>query len=156
MSARMVGLISCSAQKLYRPAPARELYCSPLFRKSLAYAEARCERVYVLSAALGLVELDAVTNPHDRALGGRKSEREAWARRVAGMLIGRHGRDVDYSILAGQNYAGPLATALRTCDGHHEDGWRGVARERIQQPLAGLQCGDRLRWLNEQLARSAA
>jgi hypothetical protein len=33
----MIGLVSCSAQKLDRPAPARELHCSALFRKSLAY-----------------------------------------------------------------------------------------------------------------------
>lgn len=54
----MIGLISCSAQKLDRPAPARELYCSPLFKKSIAYAEPRCSTTYVLSALHGLVALD--------------------------------------------------------------------------------------------------
>lgn len=144
----MIGLVACSAQKLERPAPARELYCSPLFRKSLAYAERRCERVYVLSASHGLVELDTVVSPYDRRLGGKK-EREAWGRRVASTLIDRHGRDVEYLVLAGRDYADPLVTGLRTHDGFHEDGWRGVARERIVQPLAGLQVGDRLRRLNE-------
>jgi hypothetical protein len=152
---RVIGLVSCSAQKLDRAAPARELYCSPLFRKSLAYAEPRCSRVYVLSAALGLLELDRVTAPYDRRLGGKK-ERSAWALRVAGILIDRHGREVDYIILAGADYAGPLATALRTYDGFREDGWHGVPRDRILQPLAGMQVGERLRWLNEHLARSAA
>lgn len=157
----MIGLVSCSAQKLNRAAPARELYRSPLFRKSLAYAEPRCERVYVLSAAHGLVELDAVTKPYDRKLGGKK-EREAWARRVAGSLIGRHGREIDYLLLAGADYAGPLETALRTHDGYREDRalgchrWYGVPRERIKQPLAKMMVGERLRWLNGQLATRAA
>jgi uncharacterized protein DUF6884 len=151
----MIGLVSCSAQKLARPAPARELYCSPLFRKSLAYAEPRCERVYVLSAAHGLVELGQLLGPYERRLG-RKKEREAWANRVAGHLIDRHGRAVDYLMLAGMDYAGPLATALATYDGFREDGWHGVPRRQILAPLAGMQVGQRLRWLNDQLARSAA
>jgi hypothetical protein len=144
----MIGLVSCSAQKLDRPAPARELYCSPLFRKSLAYAEARCSRVYVLSAALGLVELEAEIAPYDRRLG-RKKEREAWAHRVASALIDRHGREVEYLILAGNDYAGPLAAALRTYDGYRDEVWGGVPRQRIIQPLLGLQVGERLRKLNE-------
>lgn len=144
----MIGLIACSAQKLARPAPARELYCSPLFCKSLAYAAPRCERVYVLSAAHGLVGLDEVIAPYDRRLSGKR-EREAWGRRVGSSLILRHGREVDYLILAGADYADPVATALRTHDGFCEDGWRGVSRERIHQPLLGLQVGARLRRLNE-------
>jgi uncharacterized protein DUF6884 len=151
----VIGLISCSAQKLARPATARELYCSPLFRKSLAYAELRCERVYVLSAAHGLVDLEQQVKPYERRLG-RKKERQAWAHRVAGHLIDRHGRAVDYLLLAGADYAGPLATALSTYDGFREDGWHGVPRDRILDPLAGMQVGLRLRWLNDQLARSDA
>lgn len=151
----MIGLVSCSSQKLDRPAPARKLYCSPMFRRSLAYAEARCERVYVLSAALGLVELSQRVEPYDLRIGGKK-ERAAWGRRVAGTLIDRHGREVDYLVLAGADYAVPLATALRTYDGHNGERWTGVATERILQPLAKMQVGQRLRWLNEQLARSAA
>lgn len=150
----MIGLVACSAQKLDRPAPARELYCSPLFRKSLAYAEPRCGRVYVLSGALGLIDLDTVTAPYDRRLGGKK-ESEAWARRVASTLIDRHGREVDYLILAGADYAGPLATALRTYDGYRGDRWTGVLRDRILEPLTGMQVGERLRWLNAQLAEAA-
>lgn len=151
----MIGLVSCSVTKLLRAAPARELYTSALFRKSLAHAERSCERVYVLSALHGLVELDCRLEPYNRRLGSKK-ERGAWAHRVASHLIDRHGRDVDYLLLAGVDYAGPLATALSTYDGFREDGWRGVPRERIHQPLAKLKVGERLRWLNDQIARSAA
>lgn len=151
----MIGLVGCSAQKLDLPAPARLLYCSPLFRKSLAYAERVCSRVYVVSATHGLVELDTVTKPYDRRLQG-KAERVAWGRRVAHLLVDRHGRAVDYLILAGADYAQPLATGLRTIDGFHEDGWRGVPKGRIHQPLIGLHVGQRLRRLNELLGEAAA
>ena len=134
----MIGLISCSAQKLDRPAPARDLYCSPLFRKSLAFAESRCQGVYVLSAALGLVELDQQLEPYDRRLGD-KEDRRAWADGVAGALIDRHGVAETYLLLAGADYARPLLSALRW------RGWRG----RVREPLQGLQIGERLRALNE-------
>lgn len=119
----MIGLVACSSQKLDRPAPAHELYCSPLFRKSLAYALSRCTQVYVLSASHGLVPLDREVKPYDRRLGGKK-ERAAWGRRVASTLIDRHGRDVEYLVLAGRDYADPLVTGLRTHGGFHEDTYR--------------------------------
>jgi hypothetical protein len=149
----MIGLVACSSQKLDRAAPARELYCSPLFRKSLAFAEPRCATVYVLSAALELVLLHQVVKPYDRKLN--KFEREQWGRRVAGTLIARHGRDVEYMILAGSDYAAPLERALRTHDGHRDGDWRGVARHLILQPLLGLKVGERLRKLNEWIGAAA-
>lgn len=146
-----IGLVGCGSQKLSRPAPARELYTSPLFRKSLEYAERWCRVVYIISAALGLVELEREVRPYERRMG-RKSEQDAWGARVASLLIARHGRDVDYLVLAGADYARPLATALCTHDGFREGGWRGVPRDRVLQPLRGLSMGRRLRRLNELLA----
>lgn len=148
----MIGLVGCSSQKLNRPAPARELYCSTLFRKSLAYAEPRCDCVYVLSGALGLVELDAVIAPYDRRLG--VLERGPWGRRVAAELVARHGHEIDYMILAGREYADPLTMWLSWSDADRGERWRGVPPDRILTPLAGMQIGQRLRWLNEQ-ARGA-
>lgn len=137
----MIGLISCSAQKLDYGAPARELYSSALFRKSLAYAEPRCSASYVLSAEHGLVELDQQLEPYNTRLGGK---REAWARGVADALVARISRAETYLLLAGAAYADPLVAALRT-RGH---------RGHIRQPLQGLEIGERLRWLTE-VARAA-
>lgn len=64
-----VGLVGCASQKLRRPAPARELYVSPLFKKASAYAEQACDRWYVLSAKHGLVHPDAIFEPYDMKLG---------------------------------------------------------------------------------------
>jgi hypothetical protein len=58
-----------ASQKLKRPAPARELYVSQLFKKASAYAELTCDRWYVLSAKHGLVHPDTVIEPYDVRLG---------------------------------------------------------------------------------------
>ncbi len=146
----VIGLVACSAQKLDHAAPARELYGSPLFRRSLAYAEMRCARVYVLSARHHLVTLDTVIEPYEQRLGSTKRERRRWACVVAAAIETRHGHDVQLLLLAGREYTAPLIQEVAHW-------WPvGAWRERITLPLAGLQVGERLRWLNEQLARSAA
>uniref|UniRef100_UPI0038B36EF6 DUF6884 domain-containing protein n=1 Tax=Agromyces humi TaxID=1766800 RepID=UPI0038B36EF6 len=48
-----IGLVGCAAQKLRRPAPARDLYVSQLFRKSSAYVEWNCDAWFILSAKHG-------------------------------------------------------------------------------------------------------
>lgn len=149
----MIGLISCSSAKLAHPAPARDLYCSPLFRLSLAYAQTTCTAVYVLSALHGLVSLDTIIAPYNRRMGG-KAERDAWSRRVASGLIAKHGRDVAYLVLAGADYAEPLASALRTHDGHRGGAWHGVDPSLIHTPLSGMAMGVRLRWLSQHNSRS--
>lgn len=138
----MIGLVSCSSQKLDRVATARQLYTSPLFQKSLAYAERRCMAVYVLSAAHGLVPIDELLEPYNRRLG-RKDERAQWGRRTVGALAARHHRHEDLLVLAGEDYAGPIRSALR------DMGWTGE----VIEPLAGKQVGERLAWLNDELAR---
>ena len=151
----VLGLVSCSAQKLDRPAPARQLYTSPLFRLSLAYAEARCDHVYVLSAFHDVLELDQRIDPYDWRLGSKR-EREAWAFRVANRVVPRHGRDAHYVILAGNDYARPLYAALHMHGGCNSYGYLGVPFAQIHEPLRGKQIGQRLRWLKDQSGRSAA
>ncbi|MGN6107084.1 MAG: DUF6884 domain-containing protein [Kofleriaceae bacterium] len=145
----MIGLVSCSSSKLNRAAKARDLYTSPLFRASLAYAERHCSRVYVVSALHGLVELYQQLQPYNFQLGERrKTDRKQWASVIAARLIHRHGREVPYVILAGALYANPISQELRTHDGYHDDGWRG-ARD-IRAPLRGMRIGERLSWLRQQ------
>ena len=132
----MIGLIACAAQKLDRAAPARDLYCSPLFRKSLAYVEQHCATVYVLSALHGLVALDTVIAPYDQRLSGSAS---AWGRRVLVHLEERHGPG-PVTILAGQVYANAVIAAARA-----------GSRWAFIRPLGNKMIGPRLRWLNEQL-----
>lgn len=128
-----IALISCSQKKLSRPAPARELYCSPLFRLSLAYAEQHCERAYVLSAKHGLVDLDQVIEPYDDVLTSRsKAERRLWGARVALSLRARHSTG-QLVMLAGE----PYVLAVRW-------NYPSVDQGRFVDPLRGLQIGQRL------------
>jgi hypothetical protein len=138
----MIGLISCSSQKLDRPAIARSLYSSPLFQKSLAYAERRCMAVYVLSAAHGLVGVDDFVQPYNRRLG-TKQERFLWAKSTVASLQGKHEGYEELLVLAGEDYAQPLRRAL------HDVNWIGE----VHEPLHGRQVGERLSWLNAEIAR---
>ena len=143
----MIGLISCSAHKLNRAAPARELYTSALFRKSLAYAEQQCSAIYVASALHGLVSLDQVIEPYDFTVRGMlRGERQLWAGRIARGLVERHGRE-HYVILAGAEYADPIAREL--------DAFLGLPSP-VLEPLRGMQIGERLAWLNAQTRKEAA
>ena len=87
---RRAILVSCAATKLDHPAPAADLYTSPLFIKSRSYAEASGHPWFVLSARHGLVEPRTVLEPYDTKLADlTPSERSAWADRVARALYYR-------------------------------------------------------------------
>ncbi|HWO69164.1 MAG TPA: hypothetical protein VNP94_00195, partial [Actinomycetota bacterium] len=44
-----IGLVGCVKSKRARPAPARDLYTSPLFRGARRFVERSCDRWFVLS-----------------------------------------------------------------------------------------------------------
>lgn len=151
----MIGLVGCAAKKLDRPAPACELYISPLFRLSLAYAEARCLRVYVLSALHRVLDLDTVVEPYEHRLD--RHESEAWARAVSARLIDRHGPHQNYLVLAGADYADPLVEMMRPIEGEHP---LDVAGVRVQigtlvQPIRRMTIGGRLRFLSHAVRGAA-
>jgi hypothetical protein len=133
-----VGLVACAGQKLQHPAPARELYVSQLFRKASAYAEASCDRWYILSAKHGLLDPDDVLEPYDLRLGTPAAPpvRE-WAAKVRGQLEAElAGLDVTLIVLAGEQYR----TALQGSPWPYE------------VPMKGLGIGRQLGWLTAQLS----
>jgi hypothetical protein len=111
-----VGLVGAASQNLQRPAPARDLYASQLFRKASAYAEAICDRWYILSAKHGLVHPDTVIEPYDMRLGTNHPTSppiHAWADRVRGQLdVELAGlEDVTLVVLAGSSTGPSSGTA---------------------------------------------
>lgn len=153
----MIGVVACSKSKLCHGAPARELYTSPLFKLSLAYAEQHCDKVYVVSAFHGLVELDQELDPYDRTLSKMPQKaRIAWGIRIADSLIHRHGKEFVLVAMAGQDYCDPISYGLRTHFGYGENGWRGAEDRLVIEPLKGMQLGERLAWLGAQVVRRAA
>lgn len=138
-----IALIGCSSTKQTTAAPARDLYISQLFRKSVAYAEATCDRWYILSAKHGLVHPDQTIEPYDMRLGvavGEGERRvppppiEQWSAKVRTQMD-LELRDVPAAhliVLAGAIYE--VAVTART-------DWS------YETPLKGLGIGYRLQWL---------
>lgn len=138
----MIGLVSCAATKRKVPSIARRLYVSPLFTRSLEYAERRCMSTYILSALHGLLDPERMIEPYDRRLSG-KADRARWGRSVvAGIQRAGHRHYDDVLILAGEDYAAPIRAALRDVN------WSGE----VLEPLRGKQIGERLAWLAAELA----
>lgn len=130
-------LIGCVKQKLGVPAPARDLYTSPLFRKGRRYAEATGAPWFVLSAEHGLVAPDEVLAPYDRRLSKSDLEyRLAWGVRVVEQLVAAAGplSGKSIEVHAGAAYVEPLRQRLV------------AAGSTITEPLAGLKLGPRLAW----------
>lgn len=128
-------LISCCGPKRDHAAPARDLYTSDLFCKSVRWAGAQRLPWAVLSAQHGLVWPDDVLEPYDLQLGRlTAAERQGWAVEVA-ESVGEASPAAVAVVLAGAAYADPLAPLLEA------RGWS------VEQPLRGKQIGERKRWL---------
>jgi hypothetical protein len=85
--ARRIALISCSADKAssVNPLPARQLYRSPLFRKSVAWVEQQGLEWFVISARYGLIPSSMVLMPYDHTMRNKSpDERAAWERYLSG------------------------------------------------------------------------
>ncbi|MDF1597902.1 MAG: hypothetical protein P1T08_17620 [Acidimicrobiia bacterium] len=87
-SAAEVILLGCVSEKRDHPAPAKDLYISPLWERRRAYAEASGQPWYILSAEHGLLHPEQVTAPYDVSLKDLSvDQRRAWARRTAPRLL---------------------------------------------------------------------
>ena len=136
MSSRVVYLVSCVSKKRPQPAPARDLYLSPWFRKARAHVEARGGTWFILSAEHGLLLRDRVVAPYERTLNRMGvAERRAWAARVLEQLDALHLDAQRVVILAGQRYRAFLVPGLHA---------RGLE---IEVPMLGLGIGQQLAWL---------
>lgn len=134
MRAPRVALIGCGKLKSSRTCAAAMMYRSALFRSSLRYAVATCDKVFVLSAKHGLLPLDRVIEPYDQTLPRDRAGREAWGRAVAAQLDQAvPDLDTQIVVLAGERYADAIIPEDR------EYLW--------EEPLRGLSIGERLAWL---------
>ena len=128
--ARTIALVSCVKQKAARPAAARDLYTSALFKKMRQYAETTADTWYILSAQYGLVHPDTVIAPYEQTLKDLSAAaRRVWAARVYEQLeaAGALTADVCFLWLAGQAYKQYLARLL--------------AAFQQGDPLAGMRIG---------------
>lgn len=150
MNSVSIGLVSCCGPKLVNEAPARALYISPLFKKSLLLAELRHAFVYVVSVEHGLVHPDALVEPYDKTMADVAKEwRAIWGNRVWSSLCGRHAKDgiMQVHFYAGKEYVSPIRAA------GHGSFLRGYAE--WFEPMRKMQFGQRLSWLNKHIAETA-
>nr|BFE63972.1 hypothetical protein GCM10020063_084980 [Dactylosporangium thailandense] len=135
-----IALIGCVKTKLDRPAPARDLYRSPLFTYRRAYAERHADRYYILSAEHGLIRPDALLTPYDTALTQQSSAyRRAWGQWVVAKLLTAEPslRGLVIDIHAGDEYATAVASLLTE------------AGAQVRRPLLGLSLGRQLSWYRQ-------
>ena len=137
-----IALISCSKLKTDHPCPARELYApSRLFSLSHPYARRNADKVYILSAKYGLVEESDMIVPYDLTLADLPEHRQRdWANYVLTQMGERFDLERDtFLILAGRRYYQHLLPHL----------------PHAILPLGNLPIGERIAFLQQQLADSA-
>jgi len=133
-----VFLLSCSATKLEKAAPARDLYASPLFKKSLDYAERHCtsdDDIAILSAKHYLVPLNTVIKPYDITLNDMSREqRKMWANTTFIKILERYDMQKDkFVFLAGEAYTEFLLPKFKY----------------KVNLLEGKKIGERMQWLDK-------
>jgi len=138
------------AKKRDKPSMAKDLYISPLFKNSLAYAYSlKPDKIFILSALHHLLELDKVIEPYNVTLSNipkskrgeglkvlTSEEKMEWGKRVIDQLS-KHAdlKNDQFIILAGQEYIKPLMSYIKNIDNR----------------LKGLPLGERVKFLKNQV-----
>ena len=111
-----IALIACCKSKAEQRCSAKDLYISPLFKGSYAFAKKLgADKIFILSAKHFLVSEDEELEPYNTTLNNMKSEdiRE-WAEEVKRGL--REKTDVEHDefiILAGEKYRKYIVDILK-------------------------------------------
>jgi hypothetical protein len=132
-----VVILGCVSSKRREPAPAKDLYISPLWEKRRAYAVASGKPWVIYSAKHGILDPDRVIEWYDVALARlATAERRAKGEQAVTQLREKFGplSGKAFEIHAGAAYVDSLAAPL------HREGAELVA------PLQGLTIGRHLRW----------
>lgn len=89
MQQRTVYVVPCGADKLDRPAKARELYIGSMFKTALRSAEALGDgEIFILSALHGLLHPDDWVEPYNTKMGDKGSVSPATVRQQASKRFG--------------------------------------------------------------------
>ncbi len=133
---KRIVLISCVSKKLNHKTKARDLYISPLFKLNLRYAKSlNPDKIFILSAKYGLVDLDEEIEPYDLTLNKMSSnEIRSWAEKAIGDLKNVSNLQEDeFIFLAGEKYREYLIPQIKN----------------YKAPLKSLGIGKQLKFLTE-------
>jgi hypothetical protein len=135
---KRIVLLSCVSLKRSYKTQAKDLYISPLFLKSLEYAQQmNPDAIYVLSAKYGLLNLNTEVEPYNvTLLNMPASEVRTWAKNVLNQLTACSDLQKDHFIfLAGLKYRKYLIPYLSS----------------YEIPLEGMPIGKQLQFLTEKV-----
>jgi hypothetical protein len=137
---RKIGLLATARKKAINPSAAIDLYISPLFVKSVQYAQDHYDDFFFFSAKEGLLTKDQYIEPYNVSIKNfSTSEKREWAHQVI--------QELEQRVLPSQ------------CKIYIHGGW--VYREFLQPalekagfdfevPLEGYSIGNQLKWYDEQ------
>jgi hypothetical protein len=127
-----IVLVSCCGPKLKGRHLAKDIYQSPLFKKSRVYAEREGDAWAILSAKLGVVMPDDEIEDYNLTLNTMaKEDRRTWTNKVREQL--QQWKECQIIILAGVKYCEWIT-----------DEWN------VENPLKGLGIGRRMQFLQKQ------
>jgi len=135
---KKIILISCVSKKLNINCTAEKMYISPLFKMNLKYAkQMNPDKIFVLSAKYGLLELNDEIEPYNETLNDKKkAEIEIWANNVFNKLKEKTNiNETNFIFLAGMKYRKYLIPNIK----HYEI------------PMLGLTIGRQLKFLKEHI-----
>ncbi len=147
---KQIVLISCASLKGTQKAKAKDMYKSPLFKSSLAYAyKQNPDKIFILSAQYYLLDLNTEIEPYDVTLcnipkakrkAGLKilspTEKKEWGRKIIEQLSNQVDLQNDtFTILAGKEYINEIENNIT----------------HLINPLKGLRQGERLKFLKNHI-----
>lgn len=135
---KTIVLITCVKKKLDRKCRAENLYVSPFFKKSLAYAKSlNPDKIFILSAKYGLLSLSKEVSTYDLTLNNFKTkELKDWAEGTLKQLQRVSDIDKDkFIFLAGVKYRKYLLPRIKN----------------YKIPLKGLGIGKQLQFLTNNI-----
>jgi hypothetical protein len=137
---RKIGLLATARKKASTPSTAIDLYISPLFVKSVQYAQNQYDDFYFYSAKEGLLTKDQYIEPYNVSIKNfSTSEKREWADQVIASLE-QHVKPSQCRIFihGGWVYREYLQPALEK------------AGFEFEVPLEGYSIGNQLKWYDEQ------
>lgn len=135
---KKIILIACSSKKLKHSAQVQDMYCSPLFKKSLAYAKSlKPNNIFILSAKYGLLNLYETIDPYNITLNNMTTkEIDNWSYHILHSLKTQFNLSTDeFIFLAGKNYTKFITPHIT----------------HFTIPMANLKIGKQLHFLTQQL-----
>ena len=130
-----IGLISCVKTKQNKTSIAEEMYISDLFKKSLKYSKKMYDKIYILSAKYGLIELTDIIDTYELTLNNQSNIFiKKWSYDVLLKLTNKC--DINNDIFyfhCGEKYRKYLIQKLKN----------------YKIPLQGLSFGNQLKYYNE-------